>query len=152
MGLIRIQIHLNRVDRFEWVQMHGNVARPTCQWRCLPCLTSPAEPCPTRRRRDRVLPPARPPPPLCGSLLDPPPPHPPGAPYQTPPPPLLPHHIVLKASSAVVACSFPPPPLLPFPRYEHLLTPLTSCLKPTAGAAPVPSGLKPPPPRPLPNQ
>jgi hypothetical protein len=150
MGLIQIQIHLNRVDRFEWVQTHGNVARPTSQWRCLPCLKSPAERCPTRRCRDRVLPPAKPPPPLCASLPDPPPPHPPSAPYQTPS--YASPSRRFKSIERVAAHSFPPPPLLPFPRREHLLTPMTSCMKPTAGAVPVPSGLKLPLPRPLPNR
>jgi hypothetical protein len=73
MGLIRIQIHLNRVNRFEWVQTLGTVARPTCQWCHVPYIKSPAERRPTRRHRDRVLPPSGSPPSPCASLADPPP-------------------------------------------------------------------------------
>jgi hypothetical protein len=105
MGLIRIQIHLNRVNRFEWVQTLGTVARPTCQWCHVPYIKSPAEHRPTRRHRDRVLPPSGSPPSPCASLADPPPPRPLGGPYRTPPPPLLPcRAIVGTGDRAPFAC------------------------------------------------
>jgi hypothetical protein len=126
MGLIRIQIHLDHVDRFEWIQTPGTVSKPTRQWRRLPCLKSPTECRPTRRRHDRVLPSTGPPPPPCASLPDPLhlihlPPH-----TRSPPHPAV-----------IAAHSFPLPPLLPFPCREHLLAPLTFCPKLTVGATPV---------------
>jgi hypothetical protein len=101
------------------------MARPTCQWRRLPCLKSPAERRPTRLHCNRVLSSAgTPPPPPCASLPDPPSA---SSTWRTiPDPPLLLHLLTgIKAPSSPLSPFSPPWPLL-HSASEHNAPPFTT--------------------------
>jgi hypothetical protein len=121
--------------------MFDTMARLTRQWRRVPCPKSPTERRLTLRPCYRVLSPAGSPPPLCASLPDPPYTSSTWRPIPDPHPSSASPLRRFKSVEHHCRRSFPLPPLLPFPRREHLLAPLTSCPKSTARAAPAPPGL-----------